>query len=77
MSGVAATGRRPGRRRRREPRHAPDGTPKVLGEFAYSSDLWADGMLWGTTLRSPHPYARIRVARLSRGARAFRACARS
>jgi xanthine dehydrogenase D subunit len=31
-----------------------------LGEFAYSSDLWADGMLWGTTLRSPHPYARIR-----------------
>ncbi|HZC14709.1 MAG TPA: molybdopterin cofactor-binding domain-containing protein, partial [Thermoleophilaceae bacterium] len=38
----------------------PDGTPKVLGEFAYSSDLWADGMLWGTTLRSPHPYARIR-----------------
>jgi xanthine dehydrogenase D subunit len=37
----------------------PDGTPKVMGEFAYSSDLWADGMLWGTTLRSPHPYARI------------------
>ena len=38
----------------------PDGTLKVRGEFAYSSDLWADGMLWGTTLRSPHPYARIR-----------------
>ena len=38
----------------------PDGTLKVKGEFAYSSDLWADGMLWGTTLRSPHPYARIR-----------------
>ena len=32
----------------------------MKGEFAYSSDLWADGMLWGTTLRSPHPYARIR-----------------
>jgi CO/xanthine dehydrogenase Mo-binding subunit len=37
-----------------------DGVPKVKGEFAYSSDLWADGMLWGTTLRSPHPYARLR-----------------
>jgi xanthine dehydrogenase D subunit len=37
-----------------------DGRLKVQGEFAYSSDLWADGMLWGTTLRSPHPYARIR-----------------
>lgn len=38
----------------------PDGIPKVKGEFAYSSDLWADGMLWGATLRSPHPHARIR-----------------
>ena len=38
----------------------PDGMPKVKGEFAYSSDLWADGMLWGATLRSPHPRARIR-----------------
>jgi CO/xanthine dehydrogenase Mo-binding subunit len=38
----------------------PDGRLKVKGEYAYSSDLWADGMLWGTTLRSPHPYARIR-----------------
>src|SRR5262249_44115622 len=37
----------------------PDGTPKVTGEFAYASDLWMDGMLWGATLRSPHPYARI------------------
>ena len=37
----------------------PDGTPKVTGEFAYASDLWMDGMLWGVTLRSPHPYARI------------------
>ena len=41
-------------------RGRPDGTLKVRGEFAYSSDLWANGMLWGTTLRSPHPYARIR-----------------
>ena len=38
----------------------PDGALKVRGEFAYSSDLWADDMLWGATLRSPHPYARIR-----------------
>jgi xanthine dehydrogenase D subunit len=38
----------------------PDGTPKVKGEFAYSSDLWMEGMVWGVTLRSPHPYARIR-----------------
>src|ERR671919_1692442 len=38
----------------------PDGTPKVKGEFAYSSDLWAEGMLWGATVRSPHPRARIK-----------------
>lgn len=38
----------------------PDGILKVRGEFAYSSDLSADGMLWGATLRSPHPSARIR-----------------
>jgi len=37
----------------------PDGIPKVQGRFAYSSDLWAEGMLWGHTLRSPHPSARI------------------
>ena len=37
----------------------PDGTLKVLGEFAYGSDLWMDGMLWGVTVRSPHPHARI------------------
>ena len=37
----------------------PDGTLKVTGEFAYGSDLWADEMLWGVTLRSPHPSARI------------------
>jgi CO/xanthine dehydrogenase Mo-binding subunit len=37
----------------------PDGRQKVTGEFAYSSDLWLDGMLWGSTLRSPHPSARV------------------
>ncbi len=37
----------------------PDGTAKVQGAFAYSSDLSADGCLFGVTLRSPHPSARI------------------
>jgi CO/xanthine dehydrogenase Mo-binding subunit len=36
-----------------------DGVPKVAGEFAYSSDLQAAGMLWGHTLRSPHAHAWI------------------
>ncbi len=37
-----------------------DGVPKVKGAFAYGSDLWHEDMLWGATLRSPHPHARIR-----------------
>ena len=37
----------------------PDGTPKVQGRFAFSSDLEADGMLWGQALRSPHAHARV------------------
>jgi xanthine dehydrogenase D subunit len=37
-----------------------DGVPKVKGEFAYGGDLWHDDMLFGHTLRSPHPRARIR-----------------
>ena len=37
----------------------PDGTLKVTGNFAYSSDLHLRGALWGATLRSPHPRARI------------------
>jgi CO/xanthine dehydrogenase Mo-binding subunit len=36
-----------------------DAIPKTTGEFAYSSDLHAAGMLWGHTLRSPHAHARI------------------
>lgn len=39
----------------------PDGALKVTGEFAYASDLWHDDMVWGVTLRSPHPHARIRA----------------
>ncbi|MBV1854718.1 xanthine dehydrogenase subunit D [Catellatospora sp. NEAU-YM18] len=37
----------------------PDGRLKVSGEFAFSSDLWADDMLWGATLRSPYPRAKL------------------
>ena len=40
-------------------------TPKVKGEFAYSSDLSAPGMLWGHTVRSPHAHARIRAIDIS------------
>jgi CO/xanthine dehydrogenase Mo-binding subunit len=36
-----------------------DGIPKTTGEFAYASDLWEAGMLWGHTVRSPHAHARI------------------
>ena len=38
----------------------PDAPAKTKGQFAFSSDLWMDGMVWGATLRSPHPHARIR-----------------
>ena len=37
----------------------PDAPLKVLGRFAFASDLHIDGMLWGATVRSPHPRARI------------------
>jgi CO/xanthine dehydrogenase Mo-binding subunit len=43
-----------------------DAVPKVLGTFAYSSDLHAAGMLWGQTVRSPHAHARIRSIDVSR-----------
>jgi CO/xanthine dehydrogenase Mo-binding subunit len=43
-----------------------DAIPKVKGEFDYSSDLAAPGMLWGDTLRSPHAHARILSVDLSR-----------
>ncbi len=45
-----------------------DGVPKVKGAFQFGSDLWADGMLWGHTLRSPHPHARIRSVDISKAA---------
>jgi xanthine dehydrogenase D subunit len=43
-----------------------DGVPKVKGAFAYGSDLWHEHMLWGATLRSPHPHARIRSMDIAR-----------
>ncbi|MDE3203111.1 MAG: xanthine dehydrogenase subunit D [Acidobacteriota bacterium] len=46
----------------------PDGGPKVRGEFAFTNDMWAEGMLWGATLRSPHPSARVRSIDTSRAA---------
>ncbi len=43
-----------------------DGVPKVKGTFLFGSDLWAEGMLWGYTVRSPHPHARIRSIDISK-----------
>ena len=40
-----------------EPR--PDGIAKVRGEFAFTGDLSAEGMLFGHVVRSPHPSAAI------------------
>ena len=37
----------------------PDGIAKAQGSFEFSSDLSAAGALWGATLRSPHPHAKI------------------
>jgi CO/xanthine dehydrogenase Mo-binding subunit len=47
----------PGGVGRRLPRS--DGRAKVTGRFAYASDLRAEGMLVGVTVRSPHASARI------------------
>jgi CO/xanthine dehydrogenase Mo-binding subunit len=56
MSAPARTLRR-GRAEVGARRH--DAVPKVTGEFAYASDLEVAGMLWGRTVRSPHPHARV------------------
>ncbi|SEC17276.1 xanthine dehydrogenase family protein molybdopterin-binding subunit [Streptomyces sp. TLI_105] len=37
----------------------PDGTLKVTGEYAYSSDMWHEDMLWGQILRSTVAHAEI------------------
>jgi CO/xanthine dehydrogenase Mo-binding subunit len=46
-----------------------DATPKVKGEFAYSSDLSAPGMLWGHTVRSPHAHALVKAVDISEAIR--------
>jgi xanthine dehydrogenase D subunit len=38
----------------------PDAPDKVSGRFRFGSDLTAPGMLFGRTLRSPHPHALVR-----------------
>lgn len=43
----------------------PDGRQKVDGSFLFSSDHWDGDMLWGATLRSPHPRARLRHVDIS------------
>jgi CO/xanthine dehydrogenase Mo-binding subunit len=43
-----------------------DAIPKTAGAFAYASDLWEAGMLWGATVRSPHAHALIRAIDTSR-----------
>jgi CO/xanthine dehydrogenase Mo-binding subunit len=42
-----------------------DAIPKTTGRFAYASDLWVAGMLWGHTARSPHAHARIAAIDIS------------
>ena len=38
----------------------PDGKEKARGDFLFSNDLSSEDMLWGQTLRSPYPSAKIR-----------------
>src|SRR5438034_2664632 len=59
MPRMTTTARRLERGRVGESVKRVDAIPKVTGEFAYSSDLFAAGMLWGHTLRSPHAHALI------------------
>jgi len=47
-----------------------DGVPKVTGDFAFGSDLRAENMLWGVTVRSPHASARVVALDVSAAAQA-------
>ena len=49
-----------GRKQLGESAPRPDGAVKARGEFAFTSDMGVSGMLWGRTLRSQHPAARLR-----------------
>lgn len=42
------------------PRERPDAVEKVTGAALYTDDYRFDGMLFGATLRSAHPHARIK-----------------
>lgn len=37
----------------------PDVPPKIDGSFEFSNDVAVPGMLFGATVRSPHPHARL------------------
>jgi len=52
IADLAATGVGANQRR-------PEAIEKVSGRYVYATDLSAEGMLWGGTLRSPHPSARV------------------
>src|SRR5207253_417706 len=52
-----------------------DGTPKVQGAFEYASDLHAEGMLFGQTVRSPKAHARIVSIDASEALAALGVCA--
>lgn len=41
----------------------PDGLAKASGDARYTDDLVLPGMLYGATVRSPHPHARIKSLR--------------
>lgn len=32
---------------------------KAIGTYPFAADLWAEGLLWGALVRSPHPHAEI------------------
>ena len=51
----------------------PDVAAKITGAFTFSNDVTAEDVLYGATVRSPHPHARIRsidpAAAIAAGAR--------
>ncbi|MGH7776412.1 MAG: molybdopterin cofactor-binding domain-containing protein [Candidatus Dormibacterales bacterium] len=46
----------------------PDAADKAAGRFQFGSDLFAAGMLYGRTVRNPHPRAAVRAIDVSRAA---------
>ncbi|MBA3604567.1 MAG: xanthine dehydrogenase subunit D [Actinomycetota bacterium] len=59
MTATEATTRAPARGGIGDSPVRPDGLVKAQGTFAFAADVPIDGALWGATLRSPHPHARI------------------